>query len=59
MPLGTADDPPKGECIAWARDGKCRHTDSSIAYDCSRYNHSDATKAKFPNAKYPAKRSRK
>ena len=45
------------QCIAWCRDGKCRKTDSSITFDCSRYEHKDEHKGKFPSATYPPKRS--
>ena len=56
---GGPNEPPIGQCIAWCRDGKCKHNDASILWDCSHYEHKDEHKGKFPQATYPPKRTRK
>lgn len=51
----VAGSQPSNACIRWIRGDKCRKTDSSITFDCLKFDHNQSDQGKYPNAVFPPK----
>ena len=53
--MPVAGSQPSNACIRWIRGDKCRKTDSSITFDCLKFDHNQSDQGKYPNAIFPPK----
>ena len=58
MPISHSGSQPANACVRWLRGDKCRKTDPSIEFDCSKYDHIQADKGKYPDAVFPQKKKK-
>ncbi len=42
----VAGSQPSNACIRWIRGDKCRKTDSSITFDCLKFDHNQSDQGK-------------
>ena len=55
----VAGSQPSNACIRWIRGDACNKTDSTIKFDCSRFDHIQEDKGKYPDAIFPPKKASK